>query len=445
MLKEFLYFLEKEQLLDPDSRVLLAVSGGIDSVAMGHLFQEAGLAFGVAHCNFQLRGQASDEDERFVLAMAKDWGVPAFTQRFETEAYAQETGQSVQLAARSLRYAWLEETRQGNGFTHIATAHHLNDSIETLILNLSKGCGIRGLHGIPVKNGHIIRPLLYASRSQVEQYVASKGSSFREDATNLEVKYQRNKIRHQVFPVLKEINPAFEPTMAENIERFRQLEHLLDWAMRHIAQDAILSYGNPFRLSIEELESFDSVLPTVLFEFLNPYGFNSSQVQQLAQSLNNTGAIFLSPGYRLLVEREEIVVEKNKSEEDTAEFHLTPETSDINIPGGRLSLSCQEGQPTAFPADKWQVFLDADRLRFPLTLRHWRPGDVFQPLGMEGKHQKLQDFFNNQKVSRFQKEKIWILEDAAGRICWVIGHRIDERFKLNSSTRTYWVLKFKKV
>lgn len=444
MLQEFLYYLEKEQLLDPGSRVLLAVSGGVDSVVMSHLFQQAGLDFGVGHCNFQLRGQASDEDERFVLALADKWGVPAFSHRFDTEAYAAEAGQSIQVAARALRYNWLEEVRQENNFTHIATAHHLNDSIETLLLNLAKGCGIRGLHGIPAKNGPVVRPLLFARREQLEQYAAEQGLSCREDATNRETKYQRNKIRHQAIPVFKEINPAFEQTMAENIERFRQLEHLLDWAMRHIAQDAILSYGDPFRLSIEELETFDSVLPTVLFEFLHPYGFNSSQAQQLSQSLNNTGAIFLSPGYRLLVERDEIVVETAVLERETMEFHLTPETRDIAVPGGRLRLAHQEGQPAAFPADGWQTFLDAGSLQFPLTLRHWRAGDVFQPLGMEGKHQKLQDFFNNQKVSRFNKEKIWILEDAAGRICWVVGHRVDERFKIASSTRAYWALKFAK-
>ncbi|MCB0558743.1 MAG: tRNA lysidine(34) synthetase TilS [Lewinellaceae bacterium] len=445
MLKEFLHFLEKEQLLDTDSRVLLAVSGGVDSVAMGHLFQKAGLSFGVGHCNFQLRGQASDEDERFVLGLAEAWGVPAFSRRFDTETYARETGQSVQLAARMLRYAWLEEVRQENSFTHIATAHHLNDSIETLFFNLTKGCGIRGLHGIPLKNGLIIRPLLFASREQLEQYAGEQNIAYREDVTNRETKYQRNKIRQRVIPVLKEINPSFEPTMAENIDRFRQLEHLLDWAMRHIAQEAILSYGDPFRLSIEELETFDSVLPTVLFEFLHPYGFNSSQVQQLSQSLNNTGAIFLSPGYRLLVEREEIVVEKTTEKKEIASFHLTPETRDMAVPGGRLNLSYQEGPPTTFPKDSWQTFLDADSLEFPLTLRHWRAGDVFQPLGMEGKHQKLQDFFNNQKVSRFNKEKVWILEDATGRICWVVGHRVDERCKLSPSTRNYWALKFQKA
>lgn len=444
VLKEFLHFLDKEQLLEPDSRVLLAVSGGLDSVAMVHLFEEAGLSFGIAHCNFQLRGQASDEDERFVRSLAEEKGVPVFFTRFDTETYAREISESIQVAARILRYEWLEEIRQDNGFTFIATAHHLNDSIETLIYNLTKGCGMRGLHGIPPKNGPVIRPLLFAGRKQLEQYVQSKKMAYREDASNQETKYQRNKIRHEVIPVLAGINPAFEQTMAENIGRFRQLEQLLDWAMRHIAQDAILSFGDPYRLSISSLESFGEVLPTVLFELLHPYGFNSSQVQQLAQSLGHTGAVFNSSTYRLLVERQEIVVEKIREGEAEGEFQVLPDTQEVAVPGGRLRLGRHSGKPEAFPADAWEALLDASSLQFPLALRHWRAGDAFQPLGMGGKHQKLQDFFSNRKVSRFEKEKTWILEDASGRICWVVGHRIDERFKVKPSTRDYWALKFAK-
>ncbi|MCB9265679.1 MAG: tRNA lysidine(34) synthetase TilS [Lewinellaceae bacterium] len=445
MLKEFLNFLEKEHLLGQDSRTLLAVSGGVDSAVMGYLFREAGLEFGVAHCNFQLRGEASEEDERFVSALAERWKAPFFSQRFDTQGYAREQGVSIQVAARELRYAWLEEARKKNGFTHIATAHHLNDSIETLIFNLTKGCGIRGLHGIPVKNGHVVRPLLFASREQLEQYAKEKGASYRKDHTNQEFKYQRNKIRHQVIPVLKEINPAFEQTMAENIAHFRQLEHLLDWAMRHIAQETILSYSSPFRLSIKELESFGPVLPTVLFELLSPYGFNSSQARQLARSLRSTGAFFIAPGYRLLVEREELVVEEISARPGSKEYQLSPETRTITVPGGKLEARLVNGKPPAFPDTSWEVYLDADALEFPLTLRHWKTGDVFQPLGMKGSHQKLQDFFNNNKVSRFEKEKIWILEDAGGRICWILGHRIDERFKVKPSTRHYWALNFIKM
>ncbi len=444
MLQEFLHFLEKEQLFESGDRVLLAISGGLDSVVMAQLFREAGFDFGIAHCNFQLRGQDSDDDEQFVLGLAERWGVPSFCRRFDTEEYARETGQSIQVAARVLRYSWLEEVRLGNDFTHIATAHHLNDSIETLLYNLTKGCGMRGLHGIPVKNGFVIRPILFAARNRLEQYVADNELSFREDSTNREVKYYRNKIRHNVIPALKEINPAFEQTMAENIGRFRQLEQLLDWAMRHIAQEVILSYGMPFRLSIRELDSFGPVLPTVLFELLYPYGFNSSQVQQLAESLDNVGAIFLSRDYRLLVEREELVVDTLPVEKGTEppEFQITTDTTGLSLPGGRLVIARHQGRPAAFPPTEREVYLDAEQLQFPLMLRHWRAGDAFQPLGMNGKHQKIQDLFSNQKVSRFEKEKAWILEDAAGRICWVVGYRIDERFKVRRDSQAYWALKF---
>ena len=445
MIQQFIDFVEEEKLLDTSSRILLAVSGGIDSVALGYLFGETDWEFAVAHCNFQLRGVGSDEDELFVIALAKEWGVPAYSTRFDTRAYAQEKEESIQLAARNLRYEWLEKIRQENSYTHIATAHHLSDSIETLIYNLTKGCGIRGLHGIPLQNGCIIRPLLFAQRREIEAFQKRKGFAYREDTSNQELKYRRNKIRHQVVPALKEINPSFEQTMGENINRFRQLEHLLDWAMRHIAQKAILSYGSPFRLDIKALESFGSVLPTVLFELLHPYGFNSSQVRQLANSLEHTGALFMAPTYRLLVERDELVVEKLPELESAAEFILEAGEQLLKVPGGQLSLVRTEGYPQSLNNGPWEAVLDAESLQFPLRLRHWERGDAFQPLGMNGRHQKLQDFFSNNKLSRFEKERIWILEDARGRICWLIGLRIDERFKVKPSTRAFWTLKFTKV
>lgn len=445
MLRQFLDFLEKEQLPGPAGRVLLAVSGGVDSIAMAHLFRQAKLEFGIAHCNFQLRAEASDEDERFVLALAREWGVDSYSRRFDTRAYAGEKGLSVQVAARELRYGWLEEIRREHAYTHIATAHHLNDSIETLLYNLAKGCGIRGLHGIPVQNGQVVRPLLFASREQLVQYAGKEGLSYREDASNLEDKYARNRIRHHIIPAFKSINPNFEQTMAANIERFRQLEGLLNRAMYQIAQDAIISYGHPFRLRIETLADFGPVLPTVLFELLSPYGFNSSQAQQLAGSLTHTGAVFLSPEYRLLVEREEIIVE-NIPEPAGPEIYLVQEgESSIGLPDGILHLQYHKGRPASFPGGEWQCALDADSLQFPLKLRRWQAGDSFQPLGMQGRHQKLQDFFNNQKASRFEKERVWVAEDAAGHICWVIGYRIDERFKIMADTRAYWALNFSKV
>lgn len=444
MLRQFLDFLEKEQLPGEGSRALLAVSGGVDSIAMAHLFREAKLEFGIAHCNFQLRAEASDEDERFVLALAREWGVGSYSQRFDTTAYAGERGLSIQVAARELRYTWLEEMRREHAYTHIATAHHLNDSIETLLYNLAKGCGIRGLHGIPVQNGLVVRPLLFASREQIVRYVEKEGLPYREDASNLEDKYARNKIRHHIIPAFQAINPGFEQAMAANIGRFRQLEHLLGRAMYQIAQDAIISYGHPFRLRTAALADLGPALPTVLFELLNPYGFNSSQAQQLAASLGHTGAVFMAPEYRLLVEREEIVVESIPEPQKPEVYLIREGESAIQLPDGILQLQLHTGRPPSFSGSEWECFLDADSLQFPLALRRWQAGDSFQPLGMEGHHQKLQDFFNNQKTSRFEKERIWVAEDAAGRICWIIGYRIDERFKVKPATRAYWALNFKK-
>ncbi|NBC07305.1 MAG: tRNA lysidine(34) synthetase TilS [Bacteroidetes bacterium] len=436
-------YMQQAGWLSPDTRYLLAVSGGLDSCAMAALFAELGLEVGLAHCNFQLRGEAADKDAQFVRDLANALGAPFYLATFDTAAYAKQQGLSVQMAARELRYDWLEGTRRDKGYTYIATAHHLDDSIETLLYNMTQGCGIRGLHGIPSAQGPVIRPLLFAERREIAAYAKQQGLAYREDHTNAETKYRRNFLRHKVIPLLRELNPNFEQTMAANIHRFRETEYLYQQMVRQVAQEAILEQMPRFRLSIPALLKHRPALGSLLYELLQPYGFNTAQVQDIAWALSApaNGQQFFSTDYQLLIDRENIIVEE-RAESEEAVYTITPDSTSIRLPEGRLGLHRAEGQPDRFSADPNQAILSAEALEFPLTLRRWQAGDRFQPFGMGGQHQKLQDFFNNNKVSRFDKAKAWVLEDQSGRIAWLVGYRIGHEFRLTPDSKAHWVLKY---
>jgi tRNA(Ile)-lysidine synthase len=436
-------YMEQQGWLSAGGRYLLAVSGGMDSTVLTNLLAHLGLDIGIAHCNFKLRGEDADEDERFVQGLAESFGCPFHHTSFDTTAYAKSQGLSIQMAARELRYRWLEETRETVGYTYIATAHHLNDSIETLLYNLVKGCGIRGLHGIPPQQGRIIRPLLFAEQEAIVHFAEAQSISYREDSSNAEVKYRRNFLRHKVLPLLRELNPSLEQTMADNISRFRETEYLYDQMLRDIAQAAILEQSPRFRLRISALLDHQAALPTLLYELLQPFGFNTAQAQEIALQLSapNTGRQWESATHRLLIDREEIVVEETADQALDETYVIQAGDNTLSLPDGQLSLSYHEGQAT-FSNDPNQAILADEALRFPLKLRHWQPGDRFQPLGMDGQHQKLKDFFNNNKVSRFDKTRVWVLEDDSGRIAWLVGYRISHAFRLLPDSKACWVLKF---
>lgn len=434
MLKEILHYFNKNELIDKGSKTLVASSGGVDSVVLCHLFSEAGLPFEIAHCNFQLRGEASDLDEDFVKKLAENLEVPFHSTRFHTQFFAEQNKLSIQVAARELRYEWLEKIRQQAGCQLIATAHHLDDSIETLFYNFAKGCGIRGLHGILPKNGNIIRPMLFATKKQVLDFAQAEELDYREDASNLTDKYNRNLLRHHVVPVFEKINPAFQKTAGENIERLRDVEQLFDFALQKIMNDVLEKCPNEWRIDLRKLRSYPAPA-TVLFEILKPKGFNRTQVHDILQSVDNQPGSMFYADAPLLVDRFFIILSLGGNIDGVVTIPSI-HASQTELPdGAKLSLSTEPASPQGLASQPNAAWFDAERLQFPIRLRHWQPGDWFCPLGMAGKRQKMQDFFSNNKLSRFEKDRVWLLE-SGGEIAWVVGMRTDERFKVSEATKT---------
>jgi tRNA(Ile)-lysidine synthase len=428
-------YIKAESLFLMEERILLAVSGGLDSVVLCHLMKRARLNFGIAHCNFQLRGGESVGDAQFVEQLAKDMGIEYFCNNFDTPSYAADHNISIQMAARDLRYAWLEDLRQQNGYAFIATAHHRNDSVETVIYNFAKGCGIRGLHGILPKQGKVIRPLLFATREDIEAFQKEHQLQYREDASNASDKYQRNFIRHQIIPRLKEINPNLEQSAGETINRIRETEWIFKEAVQNYRSNLVQQAGDTWRIAYKKLPP--EAATTLLYELLLPFGFHGDQVNMILENVQQPGVYFYSPSHQLLVDRDVLII-REPAEQEPREWRISAEDQTL-VPGQSVNINCKiiEKVPLAFPKNKNVALLDFNKLSFPLTLRNWQAGDYFQPFGMNGQHKKIKDYLTGEKLNRFEKDQTLVVE-SAGQICWVVGHRIDERFKVDENTQRCW-------
>jgi len=441
MLINFKQYIESEKLIQLSDRVLIAVSGGVDSVVLCHLFHKAGLSFAIAHCNFQLRGKDSEEDAISVEGLAKRLNVSFYATKFDTQQIVNEQNASLQMVARDLRYEWLEKIRVENDYQYIATAHHLNDSLETILYNFTKGCGIRGLHGILPKRGHIIRPLLFAKKESILSFAMKNAVNYREDSSNAMDKYSRNKIRLHVIPTLKEINPNLEKTVKENIDRLRDVEQLYDFAVQHLKKE-LCSYNEKETLIIDFEKLITLKSPSsILYEFISPYHFNKDQVEQILKGEHLSGTQFYSKTHRLLIDRGKIIIAQ-KQASSINHILIYEKEKQITTTDGELNFTIVDGQPNEFASNPKITFIDYEKLNFPLKLRRWENGDKFQPLGMPGRRQKISDFFNNNKFSILEKERTWLLE-SKGEICWIVGHRIDERFRITDKTKRYLRIEFK--
>lgn len=430
VLKQFLNHINHHKLFTKHDTILLAVSGGVDSMVMLHLFLEAGFRVGVAHCNFQLRGKESDADQEFVQRACQKLNVPVVAKRFDTQAFGWENNISIQMSARELRYSWFDSLLDEGHYNFLATGHHFDDTVETILLNWIKGSSVEGLAGIPVKNRRIVRPLLFATRVQVEKYATEKGIEWREDQSNLVDDYQRNFIRHQIVPKLKELNPSLEFTLHAGIEKLQSDLELIHYQADTWKKEFMLVEGEKVTISKRGFDLFPQGAH-LLWRCIKEYGFNFEQAREVIQGLHGqSGKRFLSPSHQLIIDREHLIV----SPHENLWNDVMIEEGQGKAMLGSWEMEIEKLSPVKISNDQFVAVLDASKLKFPLRWRKWKAGDFFYPLGMDHKR-KLSDFLIDNKVSVTDKNVITVLE-SEGEIAWVVGYRIDNRFKITPQTQS---------
>lgn len=413
-------FIEEKNLFGLKDKVLVALSGGADSVALLRVLHSLGYACECAHCNFHLRGEESDRDEAFVRSLCDELSVPLHVIHFETEAYAKEYRLSIEMAARSLRYDWFERLRQERNASVIAVAHHRDDSVETFLLNLIRGTGIDGLKGISPKNGNVVRPLLSESREGVLNYLQAIGQEYVTDSTNLQDEYMRNKIRLNILPLLKELNPSVMETIQDTSIRLSEVASIYHRNREHVKTQK-LSCLSESSLSIPIVEVLNDIAPiSLLHEILFPLGFNSAQVKDIYRCLSapQSGKRFYSKEWEVVRDRDNLLIQKMESEDFLPELLIEEKPLDASF---------------ILPKDKHVACLDADKVKLPLTIRKWQTGDKFVPFGMTGK-KKVSDYLTDKKFSVLQKEKQCVV-CSEEKVVWLVNERIDNRFRITDQTR----------
>ena len=450
MLEEFQAYINRYNLIAEGEKIILALSGGIDSMVLADLLLKTKVEFVAAHCNFHLRGDESNGDDWFVRKFAEKRGIQCFVKHFETEKYAANHGISIEMAARDLRYAWFEQFRQQLGYDKIAVAHHADDQAETFFINLLRGAGLNGLKGMKPQNGVIIRPLLWASREQIRKYAVESQILWREDHTNAESVYLRNKIRNQLLPTFDELQPEARQGLYKSLEHLSAENELYRALLKEKLAQIVELDGDVQRLPFSKLVKAKVPKPAIpeatrraegptysfqlLFEWLRQYGFNTDQCHFIYDAIGTgVGNQYCSATHRLVIGRDELQLSEIKEKKDD-EIQIGIGEEEILSP---FHLCFSKLERTAeFIIDKSPEVaqLDADKIQFPLILRHWRHSDRFHPLGMKGS-KLLSDFFVDQKFTEYQKQNVWLLVSAGGDILWVVGYRMDDRFKIVDDTK----------
>lgn len=433
MLNDLNEFIKKENLFAHHDRLLVAVSGGLDSVVLCELLFRAGYDFVIAHCNFGLRGEESGRDEQFVRQLAIKYGREVLVRSFDTPAYAGEHKLSIQVAARQLRYDWFREVLAGWGAGVVVTAHHLDDNIETLLMNFFKGTGITGLRGILPRQGVVVRPLLFAGRAALEQFALDAGLSWVEDSSNQSDKYTRNYFRHRVIPLVQEVYPGALQNLAGNIGRFREIELVYRRAIGQQLKKLMEYRGNEVFIPVLKLK-LSNPLATLVYELITPFGFSAQQTSAIIALLDSSsGKYVCSSTHRILRNRRWLIISPLQTKEAA---NIPIEDGDEVVLYEQGELRLQQLSLAHVPGDIGSnsiAWLDAADIQFPLLLRKWQTGDYFYPLGMR-KKKKLARFFIDSKLSLGDKEKVWVLE-MNKKIVWVVGMRIDDRFRIGNGTK----------
>ena len=431
MKNQLLKYINENHFLDPDSKILLGISGGIDSICLAHLLIKLEYKVVFAHCNFKLRGKESDEDLEFVKNLASDYDIPFYHCSFETKEYSNQNKISIQMAARELRYKWLENLRQKISADYIAIAHNLDDRVETFFINILKGTGIRGTISMKCKNTYTIRPLMFASRADIVDYVKKNKLIYREDSSNFSDKYLRNKIRHKLIPILKEINPSINKTINNDNSILTDTFTIYNNVINKVFHDLAISYNSGYKILKKDLLQLEP-LGIYIYEFFNGFGF--SDFDAITKSIaKKSGIQFFSKTHKLLIDRDYVIIEKNE-EESFSECLIKKESKSIEHP---INISFQIKQELVSNFNNYSACFDYDKLKFPLKIRKWKNGDKFIPLGMKN-YKKISDFFIDIKLDVFTKEKTFLL-CSGDKIIWIVGHRIDERFRITAKTKKTYI------
>ncbi|MBN1387530.1 MAG: tRNA lysidine(34) synthetase TilS [Bacteroidales bacterium] len=436
MIERFEQYRKQKKLFSGNDRILLAVSGGIDSMVMLDIFIRLNYNIAVAHCNFQLRGKESDGDEEFVENLCNTKGIKLYKKKFRTEEYAAEKGISIQMAARDLRFDWLSRIKEEENFNLLAMGHNLNDSIETILINLTRGTGINGLTGISPKSGYIIRPLLFATRQMIREYGINNSIEYREDSSNIKTKYTRNKIRHNVIPVLQQINPSVLYSIDETSDYLKSAYIIYEQAIESKRQEIIKYQGKTVTIKTSSLKELKP-LETWVYELFKEWNFGKQQLGDIVHLIDGeTGKQIFSNSHSLTKNRDEIII----TPLNTGQQKLIIINSADEFRNSFLidSYEIMPRKDINISNDLSYAYLDADLIRFPLYIRRWKEGDYFYPLGMQGR-KKVSDLLIDMKIPLPEKDIIYVLE-MDGKIVWVIGLRIDDRFKVTESCEEVLVI-----
>lgn len=434
MQEKFEAFVREQKLFDKNDRVLVALSGGVDSVVLATLMLRSGYTFSVAHCNFHLRGEESNRDERFVRSWAEKNKIKLFVSEFDTYEYMQQKGISLEMAARELRYSMFNNLMTSQGFSLLATAHHADDSAETFFINLLRGTGIAGLHGILPKHDNIVRPLLFAIRKDIFDFAKANNIPFVEDSTNEETQFLRNKIRHRLFPLLKDLCPNFDTVIKKDIDRLRETEIVFRSVIERLRADIIEKESNICKINIDRLKKLHPIR-ILLYELLSEYGFNETDSNNVLASLDKeSGKQFFSKTHRLLKDRNYLFITPLNADQHQERYLLNESQNMVNEPIHLVLETLEDLTFVNISKERNIAMFDKELLRFPLVLRHWKQGDAFVPFGMR-KSKKLSDFFTSEKYSLIEKQQQWLL-CSGDDIIWIVGRRTDNRYRISEKTKT---------
>lgn len=424
-------YIRQQNMLRPAAPLLVAVSGGADSVALLHVMLALGYQCQVAHCNFHLRGAESDRDELFVEKLAARFSLPYYKVHFDTTQYAADKGISIEMAARDLRYTWFEQLRKELNLDAIAVAHHSDDVVETFFMNLLRGTGLHGLTGIKPIQGRVVRPLLCVGRLEILDYLSANNMTYVTDSSNLQQVYTRNKFRHTIIPQMEEINPSLKQTVCQEIERLKEAEMLYNERIEELKALLIEPIEGGFAIHIKQLMS-RQYARTVLYEIMSPYGFSSQQIPLLEELMAEpSGKQIYSATHRVVKHRDKLLVCQITPENKT-EYKIEKQTTQVEQPV-KLTFSLIPKEKVVISKQKNRAYFDAGQIEYPLTLRPWREGDYFHPFGMKGK-KKISDYFIDQKYSLLQKEQTYLLLSGKN-VIWIVGERADNRFRITADTQ----------